>query len=175
MTNLNNLKKYLDIKLNEEVRPNNAYPKARITSQFCDGLQYIIDNKEKDVAQCLSDAKFIMSVNISDQTKDGNMVTYKLSSSSTGAVGSPHYNEYELQKLQVKMESMETEIADIKEILKDFAQLHKDVSGNTWLPRNKRVNLQRKSLTGQAFFQKRLAGYARLTQRVSILWVFFML
>jgi hypothetical protein len=156
MTNLNNLKEYLDSKLNEEVRSNNAYPKARITSQFCDGLQYLIDQKEKDVAQCLADAKTIMGANISDQTKDGNTVIQ--SASTTGATGSPHYNEYELQKLQMKMESMEGEVADMKKILNDFAVLHKDVSGNKWLPRNKRMSIQKKTLTGTSFFQKRLAS-----------------
>jgi len=62
------------------------------------------------------------------------------------------------EKRKDEKESMEDEVGNIKDILKDFAGLHKDVSGNTWLPRNKRMNIQKKSLTGQAFFQKRLAS-----------------
>lgn len=156
MTNLNNLKEYLDNKLNEETRPNNLFPKSRITSQFCDGLQYLIDMKNKDVAQSIADAKNMMGANISDQKVDGNTVIQ--SASTTGAVGSPHYNEWELQKLQTKVESMEGEVSDMEEILKDFVILHKQVSGSTWLPRNKRVSRQNKSQTATKFFQKRLAS-----------------
>ena len=156
MNNLNNLKEYLDNKLNETTRPNNLYPKSRITQSFADQLQMMIDWKEKDIAQCLADAQTIMGANISDQTKDGNTVIQSASTSS--AVGSPHYNEYELEKLASKSESMESEVSDLKEILKDFADLHKSVSGNTWIPRNKRVSKQKKSLKGTTYFQKRLAS-----------------
>lgn len=156
MTNLNNLKKYLDNKLNETTRPNNLYPKSRITQSFADQLQMMIDWKEKDIAQCLADAQTIMGANISDQEKDGNAVIQ--SASTSGAVGSPHYNEYELEKLATKSESMESEVSDLKEILKDFADLHKSVSGNTWIPRNKRVSKQKKSLKGTTYFQNRLAS-----------------
>lgn len=156
MTNLNNLKEYLDNKLNETTRPNNLYPKSRITQSFADQIQMMIDWKEKDIAQCLADAQTIMGANISDQEKDGNTVIQSASTSS--AVGSPHYNEYELEKLAIKSESMESEVSDLKEILSDFAKLHKDVSGNTWYPRNKRVSKQKKSMKGTTYFQKRLAS-----------------
>ena len=156
MTKLNNLKEYLDSTLNEEVRPNNLFPKSRITSQFCDGIQYLIDCKEKDVALTVSKAEDLMGANISDQKVDGNTVVQ--SASTTGAVGAPHYNEWELQKLQTTVVSMEDEIASMKEILEDFVVLHKQVSGATWLPRSKRVSRQNKSKSATKFFQKRLAS-----------------
>ena len=155
MTNLNNLKEYLDSKLNETTRPNNLYPKSRITQGFCDQLQYQIDMKNKDISDSDSLARQIMGANISDQEKDGNTVIQ--SASTTGAVGSPHYNEYELEKLQVKITSMESEVQDLELILKDFADLHKKVSGNKWLPRPKRKSMQSKNKKGTSFFQKRFA------------------
>ena len=155
MTNLNNLKEYLDSKLNETTRPNNLYPKSRITQGFCDQLQYLVDMKEKDIASCDAMAKKIMGANISDQEKDGNTVIQ--SASTTGAIGSPHYDEYKLEKLQKTITSMESEVEDIQSILKDFADLHKKVSGNKWLPRPKRVSRQSKSQKANTFFQKRFA------------------
>jgi hypothetical protein len=135
MTNLNNLKEYLDNKLNEDERSNNLFPKSTITKGFCDQLQYIIDNKRKDISVSETQAKDIMG-----------------SVSSTDQIGAPHYNEYDLQKIQYKIESMESEIESISIILKDFEKLHKDVSGNKWLPRNKRTSSKNKSST---FFNKR--------------------
>ncbi len=135
------------IPLREEFETEELYTDAE--------LQYQIDMKNKDISDSDSLARQIMGANISDQEKDGNTVIQ--SASTTGAVGSPHYNEYELEKLQVKITSMESEVQDLESILKDFADLHKKVSGNKWLPRPKRKSMQSKNQKGTSFFQKRFA------------------
>ena len=155
MTKLNNLQQYLDNKLNEDTRSQNLFVKTRISNQFCDGMQYLIDWKLKDIAQAEAEAKAILGANINDEKIDANTVVQ--SASTTGAVGSPHYNEWELEKVKVKIESMDSELDIMNEILKDFRIMHKKISGSEWLPKAKRISLKSKT-SAKAFFTKRLAS-----------------
>tara|TARA_R110002012_G_scaffold87061_1_gene215661 strand:+ start:414 stop:866 length:453 start_codon:yes stop_codon:yes gene_type:complete len=149
MTNLN-LKEYLSTKT------QNGYIQNNIAYQLCNSMTYLIKYKSNDIADLDAIAKEIMSANIVDQKTDGNTVVQ--SSSSTGAVGAPHYDEAKMEDIHRKILGMEKEKATLHDILIDAEAIFKSITGNEYVPRNKKGSNTIKVTDTKSYFQKRYAS-----------------